>query len=1072
MSRHDRPVPGPVGSPIGSSVGAAFILRRLDQEDNLYTAEVSMGRAQKYVPRKDANPDMLVGRPPRGRGGLHCRRPAASPNDYGGVMLRKLDLSRSAFLIITSTALMLGLGLAVAADAQTTGGAIVGVVTDSQGGVLPGVTLTARNADTGMTRTTVTEGDGKYRLAGLPPGRYDIRTELAGFVPVEVKDLTLTIGLEVARSIRLQLQGVQESVTVTGISPVIEPTKTDVSGVITQAQIESLPLATRQPVALALLLPGTSQDAVRPRKFNANLGAGAFTNAGAFLIDGVWNKEPVTGEPRQDFPQTAIREFKVNLSNATAEYGWTASGVVTIATKSGTNLFTGEAFEYFRDKALNTMNQFEQAAHDTTAAPKPPYRRNQFGASIGGPIVKDKIHFFASAERTKEDKYITVTTGKSQFYSALEGIFPEPEYSNTYFGKVDWQINQRQSLFVRFAGQQQDYTCDTCGGSAPLNTDGGINQPRRSFAGGHTWVLWSRALNEIRAQYSFYGYYPHPVTDTTIFDFGAYPAQRLAQFQPTFSFPSLTYGWPPGLYVLQGAKEVRDDFSITTNMAGSHTWKFGGGARSMLGQDDVPPTGGAWTFNADQALDGTAATIANLKNPILYTQALPSIRRNLPNIYTELYAQDEWKPVSNLTLSLGLRYDYQAQILNTGLDINDPDTFPTTGTSRQIPFVDFKNRGDKNNWAPRLGLAWDVKNNGNTVVRAGYGIYYNPIWATTMRGEQTNFRQAAISISNPSYPDPYGGRDPLIFASTTPQNISIVDDNLQNPRTMGVTGGVSQGITPTMALHVDVVYNHMEGVPLLTNINPRSAGTTGTRPLTAFARIDQLQNLGENKYKALLLRLDKRLDKNYQFLISYTLAKGDGNIPFTGNSGRVTDSQNPGADQGPTANDRRHVLVASGAYLLPGGVQLGAVWTVRTTMPFNAVAGADLNGDAVVSDFVPGTTRAMGNRDNATLLAAVNAYRATLGLTPIPASQVDSNDYNAVDMRVNKSFRLGPNRKLELIAQVFNLFGRDNLAASGGAGGQGGVPPGWTLNVRSDAFGRINQAYNRQQAELAVRVGW
>src|SRR2546421_364741 len=134
----------------------------------------------------------------------------------------------------------------------------------------------------------------------------------------------LTIGPEVTHNITMQLQGVQESLTVTGQAPVVEATKTDVSGIISQQQIESLPLATRQPVALALLMPGTSQDAVRPRKFNANLGAGAFTNAGAFLIDGLWNKEPCTGEPRQDFPQNAIREFKVNLSNATAEYGWTA----------------------------------------------------------------------------------------------------------------------------------------------------------------------------------------------------------------------------------------------------------------------------------------------------------------------------------------------------------------------------------------------------------------------------------------------------------------------------------------------------------------------------------------------------------------------------------------------------------------------------------------------------------------------------------------------------------------------------------------------------------------------------
>ncbi len=985
-------------------------------------------------------------------------------------MLHKFGHMCPAFLIFS--ALMLGLGLAVPAGAQTTGGAIVGAVSDAQGGVLPGVTLTARNADTGMTRTTVTEGDGKYRLAGLPPGRYDIRTELSGFAPVEVKDITLTIGLEVARNITLQLQGVQESLTVTGASPVVETTKTDVSGVITQQQIDTLPLGTRQPVALALLMPGTSQDAVRPRKFNANLGAGAFTNAGAFLIDGLWNKEPCTGEPRQDFPQTAIREFKVNLSNATAEYGWTASGVVSLATRSGTNLFSGEAFEYFRDKSLNTENKFEELATQTKGLPKPNYRRNQFGAAMGGPIVQNKIHFFGAIERTKEDKFITVSTGRSAFYSALEGIFAEPEYSNTYFGKVDWQMNQQQSFFVRFAGQQQNYTCDSCGGTAALNTDGGINQPRRSFAGGHTWVIGSKALNEVRGQYSFYGYYPHPVYDLTVFEFGDYPAQRLAQFQGRYVFPSLTYGWPAGLYVLQGAKEIRDDFSITT---GAHTIKFGGGIRSMRSQDDVPPNNANWTFSTDQPFDGSAASIAALRNPILFTATGPNtpISRDLPNIYNELYVQDEWKPVSNLTLSLGLRYDLQTQVWNSTLDETNTTIFPTYGTARDLSgFYDFKNRGDKNNFGPRLGLAWDVKSNGKTVLRGAYGRYYNPIWAVTMRGEQTNFLQAAISISNPSYPDPYGGRDPLSFASTAPQNISIVDNNLKNQWADASTVGLSQSITNVMAIHADLVYNDMEGVPLVVNTNPRANGTTGARPNPTFSRIDVLQNLGYSKYKALLLRLEKRLDKNYQFLVSYTLAKANGNIPFTGNSGRVTDSGNPGLDVGPAANDRRHVLVASGAYLLPGGVQLGAVWTIRTTMPFNAVAGADLNGDGFVSDLVPGTTRAMGNRDNATFVAAVNAYLATLGRAPIDASRFDSNDYNAVDMRVNKSFALGSQRKIELIVQVFNLFGRDNLAASGGAGGQAGVPPGWTLNVRSDAFGRINQAYNRQQAELAVRVGW
>jgi hypothetical protein len=215
---------------------------------------------------------------------------------------------------IAALLLVSALSVATAAMAQTTNGVISGIISDAQEGILPGVTVTGRNADTGLIRTVVTEADGRYRLAALPPGRYELSAELAGFGPVDVPALTLTTGAEVTRNITMQLQGVNESVTVTGEAPIVEVTKSDVSGVITQEQMQMLPLATRQPMDLALLMPGTSQDAVRARKANSNVGAGAFTNGSALLVDGVWNKEGNTGEPRQDFPQSAIQEFRVFLS--------------------------------------------------------------------------------------------------------------------------------------------------------------------------------------------------------------------------------------------------------------------------------------------------------------------------------------------------------------------------------------------------------------------------------------------------------------------------------------------------------------------------------------------------------------------------------------------------------------------------------------------------------------------------------------------------------------------------------------------------------------------------------------
>jgi hypothetical protein len=198
------------------------------------------------------------------------------------------------------------------------------MVADAQGGVLPGVTLTLRNADTGVIRTSVTEADGAYRFAGLPPGRYDLKAELSGFSSVDIKDTTLRIGLEVRRDVKMNIETLQESVTVVGQAPVVETTRSEVAQVVTQQQIESLPVNNRQAITLALLLPGTSQDGTRPRKVNATVGSGGSWYASAYLVDGVTNQETQAGEPRQDFPQGGIQEFKVNVSQAPAEFGGTS----------------------------------------------------------------------------------------------------------------------------------------------------------------------------------------------------------------------------------------------------------------------------------------------------------------------------------------------------------------------------------------------------------------------------------------------------------------------------------------------------------------------------------------------------------------------------------------------------------------------------------------------------------------------------------------------------------------------------------------------------------------------------
>jgi len=282
------------------------------------------------------------------------------------------------------TILLLTLGLAATAAAQGERGVIGGTVADAQGGVLPGVTITVRNTNTGFTQTAVTEGDGKYRFGALPLGPYELKAELAGFTTATVTNLVITVNRELQQNLTMNLTTLQESVTVTGQAPVVEVTKSEVAATITQQQIEMLPVANRAAVTLALLLPGTSQDGTRPRRSNAQVGAGTLQFTTTNLADGTMNMSTKAGEPRQDFPQASIQEFKVFTTQPPAEYGGRAGGVINVITKSGTNSFAGEGYEFFRNKTLNRVDEFTQAAIDAGQGVNQ-YRRDQFGPPSAAP---------------------------------------------------------------------------------------------------------------------------------------------------------------------------------------------------------------------------------------------------------------------------------------------------------------------------------------------------------------------------------------------------------------------------------------------------------------------------------------------------------------------------------------------------------------------------------------------------------------------------------------------------------------------------------------------------------------
>jgi hypothetical protein len=920
-------------------------------------------------------------------------------------------------------------------------GQIEGVVRDEQGGVLPGATVSLRNDDSGVTRTVVTKPDGRYVLPALSPGRYTLRAELSGFATQEVRDVVITIGLELRRDVTLKLRAVAETVTVNAESPVVDTTKAEVSGVVTRQQIETLPINSRQYLSLALLMPGTTIDATRSFFATVNVGGSMTFNGTGNIVDGTINNWVEDGEPRQDLPEDAVEEFKITNALPKAEFGLSTGGVVQVVTKSGANVMHGDAFEYFRDKALNARGVFE-----TT---KPAYRRNQFGGGAGGPIVTSRMHYYGAFERTAIDEFYTVNA-PATFYSAVDGTFLRRTTRNLYYARSDWQISNAQNAFARYLQEGELTPCVNCGGATASNASFDQNVPRRSLAIGHTWIRSARQLNEFRFQYAYAAFYGYPSGTSLFTDIGNFPPERTNRQTTTLVFPSLTYGSSYDDASPESRWELKDTFTLNFS---KHDVKFGGeyDHNHYRVDDAIGLLKGTYTFAQDQFFNPSdPSSIASLKNPILFTATSAPVSTVDPSRYYVAFVQDDWKLRPRLTLNLGLRWEYLWGPSNEGLDPND---FPVT-----LPYVDVSTRGHRTNVGPRAGFAWDVNGDGGTVVRGGWGIYYGHIRTLAAIEEYRNFHRLSITIQNPAYPDPYRGqnRANFIVSSRTP-NVTIADNDLRQPMAQQASLGFSRNLGGDFAIHVDALYNHTQYDYKTLNVNfvnPATGLTVlGAAPLPNFGRIDRVQPTSNLKHRQVYVKMEKRYSHRYQYMVSYTYTNSRDNAPMA----RYIDAFTS-FDFGPSNGERRHAVVASGSFLLPWDLTLGVVWTARSPLPWSQTAGRDLNRDGFNTDLVPGTTRNSGSRELD--LAAVNAWRAANGLAAVSESQIDSSRINIMDARLSKAFNFS-GRKVELLAQAFNLFNTTNLQAQFGSGRIG--------NALSPVFGTIVSARPNFQGELAVR---
>jgi outer membrane receptor protein involved in Fe transport len=926
------------------------------------------------------------------------------------------------------------LACATPALAQQTSGNITGRVLDDQGAAVPGATVTATSGATGFVRSDVSDAEGVYRLNALPVGTYDIVAELQGFTRVEQKGLVVNVGQTVDVTISLKVAQVAETITVTGESPIDSTTTSAVGGVVEVGQIENLPLNGRQFANLAVQIPGVGlgfhSDPTKSTQFSPQINGGNGRNMN-YQIDGGDNNDDTVGGLLQLFPLEAIQEFNVQTARFKAEYGRSNGGVMNIVTKSGTNQMRGSWFTLFRDQAMNAQTYTEKQAD----VDKQDYRRWQYGGSFGGPILRDKAHFFFAAERTQQDTFQAVDT--LGLFPNENGVFATPYRENLVTGKVTANISATQYLAVRYGrnSNSQPYGAD---GHTPPSGWGTSTNDFNSVNGNHNWVLGS-ALNEFIFQYADFS---NAISANSMDPFQTFPnGVSTGQNQNT---PQQTQ---------QKKWQFRDDFTWhLTGMGGlGHDFKAGA---NFINEPRLfitfnTGTGGYAYTHIDNDLNGPIQTISLNGG---------AAEANIPLRQYAGYIQDDWRVTDKLTINLGYRYD-----LITGYDLDqsrNPNFVILQNAARagvfNVPggeaFEGFggEPKNDMNNHQPRIGAVYDVKGDGHDVIRAGYGIYYDvsytnasilfaaidatglgsgTIFSVTnsggIRNPDGSFFRVGQPISNIASQNEAGGALPLIGHIASPV--------IKMPYSHQASIGWSHQLGETTALDVDFIRTEGRDLGWRPRPNQRvpGAGATAPRRFASLgispANFRTNVSTGESRYTGVNVGVRRRHQNGWSYNAWYSLSEA---LSTTGNASDELDSNNiqnildPFGDVqfGPSArSDARHRINVTGVFEIPGGFQISPIFRFRSALPVNIIENIDRNADGQNND-IPATAYGFDGLDDSGTrkikeLGACETINCGRGA---PFSQLN--------LRVSKSFPLAGRARIEAIGELFNVFNAKNPA--------------------------------------------
>ena len=979
--------------------------------------------------------------------------------------------------------------------------ALQGTVTDQSGAILPGATVTIRNTSTGDTRTVQTDKDGLYQAPSLIPGPYTITVAANGMQTHQLQGITLNVNVTVTENVTLTVGSTQQVVNVTSQAPVVDTTGITVGQVIDQKTVQDAPLNGRHFVDLGTLIPGSVTAPANGFLTQPIRGQGAlsFDTAGQredtvnFMINGInlndMSQNQITFQPTIN----TVAEFKADNSTFSAEYGRSSGSIVNIATRSGTNAFHGEAYNYLRNQFFDARNYFNpQFTVSGTHVRQSQFIRNQFGGDVGGPVWKDHTFFFLSYEGTRQRQGETVnagvppsgSVGSDSTIQALLKLLPAPNSGTNFVGSASAlaTIDQGTADILHTIGANDHlhgyYAIQNDSRNEPLaptvaDTIPGYGDARPArrqlLTVVETHTFGSNAVNEARVGFNRIYITFTPVTNTNPTTLGISDGNNSNVGLPQIAVTSigLTFGGPSGEPQGRGDSlgVLSDTFSL---LRGNHSFRFGGEFRRFINSNFTGDTG---TF--------TFSTLSNFLNdqPSSFV-VTPGTRPS--RVFTAAiggYAIDSWKIRPNLTAELGFRFEWN------GSPVEGENRFvefdPANDSLVQSGSNGFSRAAYNQNYLyePRLGLAWDLNGKGTTVVHLGYGILYNQPETNLVTPLSTNPPFAvpvSVSVTTPSpaltMQNAYSG---AVSAKSIAPN--TVANNFKNPQIQSYNLLVQQQIIHTLGAQIGYIGSKSTYLQMYLNENQPIGGNLANRPFLtlsnnspidpglALTNILESASVGNGNYNAVWGTLNKQFGNNLQFSTSYTWSKSldynSYNLASTG-YGTPQNSLDPRGDYGPSDFDVRDRWVLSGVYNLPfkgnrlaqgwqfsniDSLQTGNPFTVHTTLTNNGIAnltrpninGAIRYGYALAGNNVQYIPQAVCG--TSVTSGCVFSSPGT-GFGDETRGEYTGPGFEDIDFSVAKNTNITEKTVFKLRTDAFNLFNHPNFGQPSSTFSPGGAP--------------------------------